>query len=362
MKKNRSLMIAVVVAVLAGLIYLQIRTWRHFDWEKFKDGTEGINYWHVLVGCLCIYATDIVRAVRWKIFLRPTAPRASFWGLIAPQYVGFGGLALLGRPGEFIRPYLIAKRENLTIASQIAIWFVERAFDFGAVIAILSVDIFFVPSIRDTYPAWHKAGWLLIALFIGFVVLLASLATRGPALASWVCRRIAPFSQRAATAFEKKLRAMAGGLNVVKDAVSFIEAAGLSLALWLLVALAYREVTRAFPGITGLQDLELPEVILLMGASVAGGVLQLPVVGGGSQLFTIGVLSGESRLSFVPPFSPEYGVPCGILLWLVTFMSVVPLGLLLARFEHVSLRRLSEESQASEKAAESVLARQSKSG
>ncbi|MGZ4817371.1 MAG: hypothetical protein ACXVZJ_02025 [Terriglobales bacterium] len=34
---------------------------------------------------------------------------------------------------------------------------------------------------------------------------------------------------------------------------------------------------------------------------------------------------------------------CGILLWLVTFMAVIPVGLLLAHREHLSLRKISHE-------------------
>ena len=41
----------------------------------------------------------------------------------------------------------------------------------------------------------------------------------------------------------------------------------------------------------------------------------------------------------------ELAVSAGMLLWLVTFMSVVPLGLIIAHFEHVSLRKVSEESE-----------------
>jgi hypothetical protein len=37
-------------------------------------------------------------------------------------------------------------------------------------------------------------------------------------------------------------------------------------------------------------------------------------------------------------------VSCGILLWLVTFMSCIPVGLAFARHEHLSLKKLSEES------------------
>jgi hypothetical protein len=37
-------------------------------------------------------------------------------------------------------------------------------------------------------------------------------------------------------------------------------------------------------------------------------------------------------------------VSCGIVLWLVTFMSCVPVGLAFAHREHLSLRELSQES------------------
>ena len=40
------------------------------------------------------------------------------------------------------------------------------------------------------------------------------------------------------------------------------------------------------------------------------------------------------------------------MLWLVTFVSVTPLGLLLARVEHVSLRRLGAESHVEEEHTE----------
>jgi hypothetical protein len=39
---------------------------------------------------------------------------------------------------------------------------------------------------------------------------------------------------------------------------------------------------------------------------------------------------------------------CGILLWLVTFAAVIPLGLVLAHHERLSLRKLSAESHQAE--------------
>jgi hypothetical protein len=112
------------------------------------------------------------------------------------------------------------------------------------------------------------------------------------------------------------------------------------VGIWYVTALAYQEVTHSY----GVDALEIPvsQLLILMGASMAGSMLQLPAVGGGSQMATIATLSS------VFDVPPEMAASCGILLWLVTFASVVPAGLLLAHRERLSLRTLSEESHRAE--------------
>lgn len=344
-RRKQVITFLVVFVVLAGLVYLQVREWQRFDWKKFKAGTEGLNWAAIFVGVLLVHIADFIRAIRWKIFLRPTRTSNVSWtSLVAPQFVGFAGLAILGRPGELIRPYLLAKKTSTGMPAQLAIWFVERAFDIGAVTALLAIDIFFVlpPRLRAD---WQAAGYILIALFFGFVFMLYALWKHGSAISAWLCRRLSPVSPKFATKLEQRLRQASGGLHTIHDWRSFFEATAISAAIWLLVALAYRQVTHAFPFSSGLPSLDLPEVILLMGASVAGGVIQLPIVGGGAQLATIAVLTS----TFADIVTPELAVAAGILFWLVTFISVAPLGIVLARFEHVSLRNMSE----AEKDAES---------
>ena len=92
-----------------------------------------------------------------------------------------------------------------------------------------------------------------------------------------------------------------------------------SVGMWYIIALAYKEVTHSY----GTAALEIPvsQILILMGASMVGSMLQLPAVGGGSQMATIAALSS------VFDVPPEMAASCGILLWLVTFAAVVPLGL-----------------------------------
>jgi hypothetical protein len=95
-----------------------------------------------------------------------------------------------------------------------------------------------------------------------------------------------------------------------------------------------------------LANMDVPHVLLLMGFSMIGSVVQLPAVGGGSQLAVI------SALQVIYGIPPELALSCGILLWLVTFMSCIPVGLVFAHREHLSLRKLSKVSHQQQELAE----------
>jgi glycosyltransferase 2 family protein len=355
MSKKRLLITALGLVVLAALVYLQVRTWKKFDWHRFVMATHNTNKFYLVAGVAMVYADYILRAVRWKILLRPVC-EAKTSDLVAPTMIGFTGLALLGRPGEFIRPYLIARKVNLSMSSQLAVWTVERIFDTGAFALIMAVNILWSRDNLSKLPGFansarrHLLGFevslltlfeaFAIALFVGvaLVALVAFWVRKNPATASkfftQVFGRISP---KAGRAVGKRVHAFGDGLNTVKDFTSFMQLSGLSLLIWAFIGFAYMAVTHAY-SIHRLSQMTLSSVFLLTAASVVGGVLQLPVVGGGSQLATIGMLRGIFNVS------PELATSCGIMLWLVTFMSVTPAGLALARSEHVSLTQVEEAS------------------
>lgn len=345
MSKRRLIIFAVVCLVLAALIYLQFRTWKNFDWGVFLAETRTADPSRLVLALTAIYLVYYLRAVRWKIFLRPVR-KTSAARLTPPQFIGFTGLALLGRPGEFIRPYLIARRENLPVSSQIAVWMVERIFDTGSVATLLAVALlsrrlhtipFFQENREVMYRVYHL-GYILI----GGVVLVALAAVvvryQGEALANWIEGHLERLAPRIAHGVAQKVRSFGEGLNTIHDLGSAIQLVGISLLIWVLVGMAYIAVVKSYPD-PQLQAIELPHVVLLMVSSMAGSVLQLPGIGGGSQLATIAVLA---HIFEVPQ---ELAVSCGIMLWVVTFMAVIPAGLLLAHREHVSLRELEKEAE-----------------
>jgi hypothetical protein len=106
-----------------------------------------------------------------------------------------------------------------------------------------------------------------------------------------------------------------------------------------------------------MKGMNLEDVLIVMGCSMAGSVIQLPGGVGGSQLAVISILQSHLFNGAPSYITPELAVSCGIMLWLVTFMSVIPAGILLARYEKISFLRLSEESAQEEEDVEEATAR-----
>ena len=325
---------AVVVAVMLGLVYLQVREWQKFDWGRFWSQTGHVNWLYVVSAIGLIYATYIPRALRWKILLRPVC-RTTTRELMAPTVIGFTGLALLGRPGELMRPYLIARRTGLTMSDQMAVWTVERIFDTGAFAVLVALSLMASPSLRSL-PYFSDAGFFLVLMVLGMTAFAIAAHWNYRRIAAWVQRVLEPVAPHVGRRVAHKISAFGAGLNTIHDAGSFAQVVALSLFIWLLIALTYHQIVHAYPA--PLTELGIPQVILLMGFSIVGSTVQLPVVGGGAQLATI------AALLHVFSIPHELAVSAGIMLWLVTFLAVTPIGLVLAHREHVSLTKVTRES------------------
>jgi hypothetical protein len=345
MDKKRILASVVVFLILAVLVYLQYRHWRTFDWGTFWSQTHRINKFRVLYAIALIYFAYILRALRWKIFLKPVQPKARTLDLVSPTLIGFTGLALLGRAGEFIRPYLIARRTELPFSSQLAVWAVERIFDIGAFTVLMVLAIFLpsaLPSIPhpEYYVRFREAGFFLIAIVVAMTVGAILIGSKGEQTAQWVEQRFSGLSSNFGHKLGQKVREFGMGLNTIHGPASLLWLMLVSVGMWYVIALAYKAVTHSY-GVDAL-DIPVSQILILMGSSMVGSMLQLPAVGGGSQMATIATLSS------VFDVPPEMAASCGILLWLVTFAAVVPVGLLLAHHERLSLRKLSVESHQAE--------------
>ena len=350
MKKKNWILWVVVFAVLVALV-LVVRSRIHFRWDIFLQQLKLADWTRIAVGIALIWLAYGLRAVRWSIFLKPTK-RVSPFKLIGSMVIGFTGVAIFGRLADLVRPYLISRRTQIPLSAQIAVYTVERMFDMGAMALIFSTVLLLSPD-RHSLPRpdlINKAALLglLTAAFLALFTVFVRVS--GKVVARMLGRMFGALSQRLGEQVEEKVLGFRDGLNAIGSMGDLLLVAVISLVHWGMIAFAYLETARAFVAEPILANMHLSQCMLLMAASMGSSVITLPVLGWFTQ---IGFTTAAMQAFFKVPWEPALG--CGAVLLLVTFLSVIPLGLVWAQFEHVSLKKITEES---EQAGEKIAAQQ----
>jgi hypothetical protein len=81
--------------------------------------------------------------------------------------------------------------------------------------------------------------------------------------------------------------------------------------------------------------------MLLMAVSIGGSALQPPIIGWFTQ---IAITAAAMHSFYGAPI--EAATACGAVLLVVTSLCIIPAGLIYSRVEHVSLKKVAQESEA----------------
>ncbi len=342
MKKSR-LILGLVVFVALAALFVWGRARVHFDFRVFGSQVALADWRKIGFSVACIYVAYIFRAVRWSLLMRHNK-KVPLFSLLGTQVIGFTAVALIGRVADPVRPYLVAKKTGEPLSSQIAVYIVERLFDFGTMALIISSVILLAPTGQlPHHEILRKAGYGgLVVTLLGGLFLFVLRITGGMA-AALLEGAFGVASKKLGASVGSKVRAFRAGLDTMRNFTDFGYSASLSLGMWLVITLAYWEDMRAFNASPQLAGTTLVNCILLLAVSGGVSVLQLPVLGWFSQIAFV-----AAALTSFFGVAPEAATACAATILLATFLSVIPVGLLWAHFEHVSLRRVTLESERAE--------------
>jgi uncharacterized protein (TIRG00374 family) len=299
---------------------------RAFDWKLAGNTFLHVHWQWVLVSLVPILGTYWGRALRWSVFLKPLVPRPSMRRLLSATVIGFTALTLFGRPGEFVRPYLIARMEKVPLTSQLAAWALERIFDL---LMALLLFAFALSRVRTSgLHVGEKLTWVLaaggnIVGVLGVVILLVLLSLRHFAepLRLRLVSGLRHFPEKRSAGLEKLLNALFQGVESMRSDAALLLVFAYSVGEWVLICLCYWCPARAFACMI---DLSPVDVLILLGFVSFGSIVQIPGVGGGMQVVAVLVLTElfGVRLELATAFA--------VFLWALTFVVIVPLGLFVA--------------------------------
>ena len=319
--------IGVVLAVLLGAWLLRRGlSGRAFDWSMALNAITHLRWPWLLAALVPIFGTYYGRALRWEVFLKPQKARPSMRNLLVATVIGFTAITIFGRAGDFVRPYLIAVKEKVPVTSQIASWLLERVFDLLMASLLLGFALSRVQA--SSLRVGAKLAWVLTSggKIVGIscvVVLIALFVLRQ--FAEPVRRRLVAAAywlpKKWAVKVEKVVNALVKGVESIRSDGALGLIFLYSVLEWVLIAACYWCLAQAYVGII---NITIVDVLILMAFISFGGVVQIPGVGGGTQVVAILVLTElyGTRLELATSFA--------LLLWILTFVAIVPVGLGLA--------------------------------
>lgn len=275
------------------------------------------------------------------MFLRPLKAKPSLTRLLSATVIGFTAIVILGRPGEFVRPYLIAMKEKVSVTSQLAAWLLERIFDL--LMALLVFGFALARVTASGITVGPKLAWVLATggkfVTITSVVLLLLLVcfrhfTEPARRRLTDALRVLP--QHQFDRAERLLGSFLQGVESTRSDGALLQLFFYSVVEWLLIAICFWCLAAAFQGMT----LTVIDVLIFMGFVSFGGVVQIPGVGGGVQVVAVLVLTEMFGVRL------ELATAFALLLWITTFVAIVPIGLVLALTEGLkwhNLRQIGRE-------------------
>jgi len=327
----------IVIVLAAGLVILFLM---NVDLRGVLRAIVHARLDGLALSLLTMFVSLAIRSWRWQYLLEPLGT-ASFASAFRATAVGFAASSVLpARAGELIRPYFLARQQQLSATGAFATIILERVLDTLTVLVLLASYVFIfadepAASHRVTFEAvkWGGAtagGGALLVLAVLFVLagnpsrLAASLARLERVLPSALAGLLARVAEKFAV-----------GLGAVRRPGRLALALALSFPLWLTIALGVWAVAVAFD-----LGISFTGSFLIVAMLAIGVALPTPgAVGGFHAMFRLGATT-----FFAAP--DDAAVGAAIVLHALTVGPMLLLGLFFAAQGGLSvagLRRLGDQ-------------------
>lgn len=331
---KKHLIIGFIVAIAA--LYL---TFRNVALDELLESLKAIKYFYLLPSVVLGFLIFVLRAYRWK-FLVHSIKETSARRLMAPLCIGFMGNLLPARAGEFIRAYLLGKKEGISVSASFATIFVERIFDMLTLLAMTVWLLLFRSEVFDGIDGFggysmvellKKFGWFSLALSMGIIVFSYSLVHWNEKMTGMIRVLLSPFSEKFKNKVLHLVDSFSTGLHILKDFKAIAIVSLLSLAVWLASTLAYYPIYLAF----GFDELPLTSMVVL--TVVVCVLISLFPTPGFLGSFQVGCVVALHNIFHVPE---AQAASFGMVTWATQFGALIALGSFYILKEGFSLKQL----------------------
>jgi len=231
-------------------VFFLYLSFRDIEVSQLVTGMARFRWLYLLPVLFCFFLSFWIRAVRWRYIVRHATDIRSH---VSFEIIMVGFMVnnvLPVRIGEFVRAYLLGKRQNISKSLSLATVALERICDGYALVLFLALGLLFVDDVQKwLIRLAFTAAAFYTAVFV-FMVLLNRFTEKFTRLVGRVSRI---FGEKISYKINELLFSFSRGLDLLRSIGGLVIVGLLSILVWLIFAVSVFGMIRG-------ADLPLPFV------------------------------------------------------------------------------------------------------
>lgn len=285
-------------------------------WEDFKKSLQNANYWLFIPVFLILTISHFIRALRWKILMKPMGYSPRPGNVFFAVMVGYLANLAVPRLGEVLKCTVLAKYEKVPADKLIGTILVERAFDVIALGLVFVIALFSQFEVVGDYavqlmaPLMNKSAdnqslfkWSIVLGILGIII-----------WGSWFILNKMPHHP-IIQVFQKILSGVWEGLSSIRQ----LESKGLFIIYSALIWFLY--IAGTWIGLMATEGTSHLSFAVAITALAFGSIGMIITPGGiGAYAYFIAKVLEKNQVGF------EIGFANGTLQWFAQFIIVLIVG------------------------------------
>lgn len=324
---------------VALVLSLGLSVWfvASIEWHELAAAMLRVNVGLVLGAAALLVLEFALRALRWKVLLRPVAPEARWSDLFAATLIGAAANTLLpARAGELAKPLVAVRRVGVAFTPLVATAVMERVYDIFGLVSVLLALVWLMPPALANTPEevelivnLRRYGAMFGLFAMGCMGVFFALTWHGREARSQFARIVHLAPPAVARLFLVLFDGFVAGLGTARDGLGFVQALVLSWCIWFNGALAIAVLFAAF-------GLDLPAAAACFTSVAIALTVALPQGPGFVGVFHFAI----EKTLVLWRVDPSPAQAFAIVFWGVSFLPVTVLGLGALWREGLTLGRL----------------------
>lgn len=321
----------IFIGVLLSLFFLYLSL-RKVDFQQMAEAFAKAHYWYILPAVLVVFLSHWLRALRWKYLLHPIHSAHSGRLYVALLLGYWANSFLPAHLGEFLRAYILSKKENVSASSVFGTIVIERIIDVFTLLFLMAITLIIFP-----FPQWvTQSGYITFFIAILLLLTLVFMKKYNQKSTALLTTLLKPVSESLLEKTLQLLTAFVKGITPLKHAVHYIYVSILSILIWACYAFIFYLSFRAFDFVDTFSLPWSASLVLLVITTIAVLVPSSP-----GYVGTYHYLCMLSLAQFSIPNAQA--LTYAFFVHGVNFLPLLVIGFILLPFEGLSLKQVSQK-------------------